>query len=109
MTKFVIKLLLILSIPLTAAAEPQPLKVEGKRHGGILGRLSQELGLTDEQKAKAKELYQENKQKTQVKREEIKDSLTLRQKMKLHKLAKSPEVRELKNDIKERIAKEKLK
>jgi Spy/CpxP family protein refolding chaperone len=109
MIKFVINLLLILSMPLIAVAAPEPGEGEGKHHGGILGRLSREIGLTDEQKAKAKELYQENKLKTKARREEIKESLTLRQKMKLYELVKSPEVRELKNDIKEQIAKEKLK
>ena len=77
MTKIVINLLLILSIPITAAAAPEPGNVAGKHHGGLLGRLSQELGLTDAQKAKAKELYQENKLKTQAKREEIKEKCTV--------------------------------
>lgn len=109
MTQRVIKLLLLLSIPLTAVAvdAPEPVKVEGKHHGGILGRLSKELGLTEEQKAKAKEMYRENKLKTKDERDHLKESLTLKQKMKLHDLAKSPQALELKNEIKAQAAKEK--
>lgn len=105
MNKTLINLFLMLCLPLTALAVESG-NNEGKHHGLRLERLSKELGITDEQKAKVKALYRANKGKIkeikEANQDKIKESLTQEQKIKLEKLRQQrSEARKLKNKVKD--------
>ncbi|MBL1262715.1 hypothetical protein [Candidatus Methylomicrobium oryzae] len=87
------------------AAAPQ--SEVGKHHGIKLKQLSQELGLSEEQESKFKALFKKHKQKIKEIREEsqeeVKDTLTPAQKLKLYQLKEknSDKIKALKQAVTE--------
>jgi Spy/CpxP family protein refolding chaperone len=104
MSRLLILILLMLSIPL-AAADLEPIPDASKPHGSKLERLSKKLGLTEDQKFKIKKLLHANKEKIQTLKEtdpeQLKATLSSEQKDKLEQLRKNPQaLRKLENEVK---------
>lgn len=105
MNRLFISIVLMLSIPLAAAADSEPNPAAAQPSDSKLERLGKKLGLTEDQKFKIKKLLHANKEKIQTLKEtdpeQLKATLSPEQKNKLEQLRKNPHaLHDLENNAK---------